>query len=343
MRTGGSHPATRRSTSGDRSLPWCGWKLCDGEGVKVRMSGKEIHFIGLLANTDSSILQVPLDHGFRIHAMSKEDGVRLLSNFECLPPMRSYRILMEYSLLSENKLYYIDNSFETDIEMGNDGALTDFPLGMGEFGNNLVRGYLDPAIRLMRLFKEGNICIPLEYCYFIDSDTPKTFVSKDRSLHVSPVPYTLKSSEIPDLQEFIQNTELPFKESSLQSAFGRFELSYQIRDRNTSFLSLMISLEALLNPDRSEVTHRVSRNTAVLLGKDKEDSRTIFSEIKDLYKKRSKIVHTGNSNSINEEDLLKLRHYVRESIKEISKIGDTKDELSKMLDSLGFGERPWIK
>jgi hypothetical protein len=294
------------------------------------MSKKEIHFMGLLANTDSSILQVTLDHGFKIHAMSKEDCVSLLSDLECLPHMRIYRILVEYSLISENKLYYIVNSVENDAELGG-------------FKENFVHGYLDPAIRLMRLFKEGNICIPLEYYYFIDYDTPKLFISEDRSLHVSPAPYKLESSEIPDLQGFIQNTKLPFKESSLQLAFGSFELSYQIRDRNMSFLSLMISLEALLNPDRYEVTHRVSRNTAVLLGRDKEDSKTIFSEIKDLYNKRSKIVHTGNSNSIDEGDLLKLRHYVRESIKEINKIGDNKDELLKILDSCGFGERPWTK
>jgi len=307
------------------------------------MSGKEIHFIGLLANTDSSILNATLDHGFKIHAMSKENGVSLLSIFEGIPPIRIYRIFMEYSLLSENKLYYIANSFESDIEMGNDGALTGFPSGMGEFSNNRVHGYLDHAIRLMRLFKEGNICIPLEYYYFIDCDTPKLFSSEDRSLHVSPAPYTLKSSEIPDLQGFIQNTELPFKESSLQLAFGSFELSYQTNDRNLAFLSLMISLETLFNSGRQKLSYRISRNTAVLLGKEKEDSETIFSDIKDLYDKRSKIVHTGNSNIVDQDDLLKLRHYVRESIKEINKLDKNKDEFLKMLDSCEFGEGPRIK
>ncbi len=290
------------------------------------MPGKDIHFIGLLANTDSSILNVTLDHGFKIHAMSNEDGVSLLSNFECLPLMGIFKIFLEYSLLSESKLYYIDNSFESDIEMGNDETLTDIPSGIWEFGSNLVHGYLNPVIRLMRLFKEGNICIPLEYYYFIDYDTPKLFMGDDRGLYVSPAPYTLKSSEILGLQEFIQNTELPFKRSFLQLAFESFELSYQIHDRNLSFLSLMISLETLFNSGRQKLSYRISRNTAVLLGKEKEDSETIFSDIKDLYDKRSKIVHTGNSNIVDQDDLLKLRHYVRESIKEINKIDKNKDE-----------------
>ena len=195
----------------------------------------------------------------------------------------------------------------------------------------------------MRLFKEGNICIPLEYYYFIDYDTPKLIMSDDRGLYVSPAPYTLKSSEILGLQEFIQNTKLPFKRSFLQLAFESFELSYQIHDRNLSFLSLMISLETLFNSGRKKLSYRISRNTAVLLGKEKEDSETIFSEIKDLYDKRSKIVHTGNSNIVDQDDLLKLRHYARESIKEINKIDKNKDELLEILNSCGFGERSWTK
>ena len=105
----------------------------------------------------------------------------------------------------------------------------------------------------------------------------------------------------------------------------------------------MISLETLFNSGRQKLSYRISRNTAVLLGKEKEDSETIFSDIKDLYDKRSKIVHTGNSNIVDQDDLLKLRHYVRESIKEINKIDKNKDEFLKMLDSCEFGEGSRIR
>ena len=307
------------------------------------MSKKEIHFMGLLANTDSSILNVTLDHAFKIHAMSEEDGVRLLSIFEGIPSMEIYKKLMNFNCRSGDKLYYVGNSFESDIEVSNEGVLTGFPSGIGEFSSNLVHGYLNPVIRLMRLFKGGNICMPLEYHYFIDNNIPKSFMRMETHLYISSELYTLKSSEILGLQEFIQNTELPFKRSFLQLAFESFELSYQIHDRNLSFLSLMISLETLLNPGRQELRYRVSRNMAVILGKEKEDSEKIFREIKDLYDKRSNIVHTGNSNIITEEDLLKLRHYVRESIKVINNIGETKDELLEILNSRGFGERSWTK
>ena len=306
------------------------------------MSKKEIHFMGLLANTDSSILNVTLDYGFKIHAMSEEDCIGLFSNLGGLPPEEvGKKLFIDFPCLNsdERKFYSINNSFESD-----DGSSTELWNAVARFENKFVHSYLDPVIQLMRLFKEGNICMPLKYYYFVDNNTPKGFIRKSTSLHIAPKPkYTLESSEIPDLQEFIQNTKLPFKESFLQLAFGNFELSYQIHDRNLSFLSLMISLETLFNPGRQELRYRVSRNTAVILGKEKEDSEKIFREIKNLYDKRSDIVHTGKSNIINEEDLLKLRHYVRESIKVINNIGETKDELLEILNSCGFGERSWTK
>lgn len=308
------------------------------------MSKKEIHFMGLLANTDTSILNVNLDHGFKIYAISDREGVNLISIFESLPLMEIHKkLFMDFHCLSEEKLYYIGNSFESDIEMNDKGVLTVFPSKVAEFDNNLVHGYLNHVIRLMRLFKEGNICMPLKYYYFIDNNIPKSFMRMRTHLYVSPELYTLESSEIPDLKRFIQNTKLPFKESSLQLAFENFELSYKIHNINLSFLSLMISLETLFNPGRQELRYRVSRNTAVLLGKENEDSKMIFSKIKDLYDKRSKVVHTGISNIINKEDLLKLRHYVRESIKEINKIGKSKNELLDLLNSCGFGERVWTR
>lgn len=167
------------------------------------------------------------------------------------------------------------------------------------------------------------------------------FYRKCTSIYIHSEPlYKLENSEIPDLETFIQNTKLPFNESFLKLAFENFELSYGIQFTNLSFLSLMICLETLFNPGGGELKYRISRNTAVLLGKDYDETKLIFSDIKKFYNKRSKIVHTGKSNIVNKEDLLKLRYYVRESIKEISRIDKKKDELLDILNSCGYGEKP---
>ena len=299
--------------------------------------------MGILANTDSSILKINLDRGFNIESISENEGVDLVSTLEGLPYNKiGDKLFIEFPCLnsSERKLYFISNSFESIDEGGFERWNA-----VAEFENKFLHSYLDPTIRLMRLFKEGNICMPLRYYYFIDDGVPKPFTRREMTLHISPNPkYTLEDSEVSDLDKFIRDTKLPFTESFLQLAFENFELSYQTHDMNLSFLSLMISLEILFHPSgQGELNYRISRNAAVLLGKDKKDSTEIKGKVKELYGKRSAIVHNGKSNSVDKEDLLKLRHYVRDSIKEFNKIGKSKDEILDLLDSLGFGEMPWTK
>ncbi len=297
--------------------------------------------MGLLTNTDSSILKVNLEHGFEIKEVSWDEGVNLIATLEKVPHMEvNWRLLCRDFHSSENKLFYIYKSFESDITK--EGNVTKHYPEIWEFEHNYVNGYLKPVIRLMRLFKEGNILMPVQYYYFIDNNIPRPYIIQGTiDLYNGSLDsvYTVENSEIIDLQRFIQHTKLPFNESFLQLAFENFELSYHIYNLNLSFLSLMISLETLFHPDdRDELSYRISRNAAVLLGNDKEDSETVYNKIRDLYGNRSKIVHSGKSN-INMDNVLKLRCYVRESIKKIYNIGMPKDELLKILHSSGFCQK----
>ena len=307
----------------------------------MKMSVEKVNFMGLLANANSSILNVKLDHGFEIKYMHENESYDFLSILEGLPSGEVVKkIFMDFPCLdlSERKIYFISNCFSEDFE-GNDCGNSSPSFSKSLKFDHLVHKYLKPEIQKMRLFKEGNICIPLWYYYTIENNTPKILRHGSTSLYISPKPvYTLEKTEIPNLLRFIQETKLPFTEPFLQLAFENFELSYQTQDINLSFLSLTLSLETLFNPGGSELTYRISRNIAVLLGKDGIDSETIFSEIKDLYAKRSRIVHSGKSNVITDEDLLKLRNYVRESIKIIDKLGKTKEVLLNLLHSSGFNQ-----
>jgi Apea-like HEPN len=296
-----------------------------------------VNFIGLLANVESSILKVKLDHGFKIESMSQDEGIGLISILDNLPPIEVHKkLFMDIRCLntSEKKLYFISNSFKEQIEMNGS-----FPSKSGEFNLNFVDGYLNSVIKLMRLFKEGNICMPSTcYYYFTDNNIPHKLIGMDMGSYIYAEPiYTLENTEIPTLQKFVQETKLPFGEPFLQMAFENFELSYQIPNLKLSFLSLMISLEILFHPgDRNNISYKISRNAAVLLGNEDEELEKIYEDIKnDLYAKRSSLVHSGESD-INKDDVLKLRSYIRESIKKIYNIGKPKDDLLKIWDSSGF-------
>ena len=103
----------------------------------------------------------------------------------------------------------------------------------------------------------------------------------------------------------------------------------------------MISMEAFFSNSQNEITYQVSRNAAVLLGKSKDESKEIFDDMKKLYGKRSKLIHgKRDKKPITLEDVLRLRHYVRESIKSIYKLGLDQKELLDILNTSGFGQSP---
>lgn len=312
--------------------------------------------MGVLSNVDSSILKVNFDHGFKVEGrpdhgqcrvytnntndtVNYEEVAHLIYHLEGLPLIEVYKKLnpdLSCLNVSEKKIYVITNSIEIDVKMNDKEISTE----VAKF-DKLVYDYLHPMIRLMRLFKEGNISMPWVYYYSIgNDDVPRPYKRIIMPLRVLKEPYTLEDPEIQELFKFFKNIKLPFTEPSLQLAFDNFELSYEVGNTHLSFLTLMISLEALLNPGEQELTYRISRNAAVLLGKKDNNSKDIFNEIKKLYGKRSKIVHTGKSDIINGEDLFKLRYYVRDLIKEINKIGKTGKELWDLLNSRGFSEKP---
>lgn len=309
------------------------------------MSKEKINFIGFLANTDSSILKINLDHGFKIEAMTVDEGIRFISTLQ----NRAYMEVYEESFHkfpirnnSEDKCFFISNSFECDIGKNDEERRDHLINERTKFDVTLVQGYLTPIIRFMKLFNEGNVYMPLRFWFFIDNNVPRLFMGESIGNNYNSWNiFTLEDFEISELQRFIQNIKLPFKEPFLQLAFENFELSYLTPTSNLTFLSLMICMEILFNPQDSEISHRISRNAAVLLGKDFEDSKKIFTDIKNLYTKRSNIIHGkiihNRSKIVNVEDVVKLRNYVRESIKEINKNGKNKDDILEFLNSQGYG------
>ncbi len=91
-------------------------------------------------------------------------------------------------------------------------------------------------------------------------------------------------------------------------------------------------MEVLFNTHRGKtVAEEVSRLCAILLGRDRVSKARIRSEVIAMYRKRSKVVHYGQTGLVMEEDVLKLRAYVRESINEMLARGLDKEELLQSL------------
>ena len=174
------------------------------QGQLRKISRKTVYFLGLLANVDSSILRMRLDHGFKVEGMSSDEGQQLISALESLPYLVVLEKLARLQCLnsSEDGVYFVSNRFESDIKITDTGILIGLPPELVDFNNKLLEGYLNPLIRLMNLFKEGNIRMPATY-YYIDKASPRSFLLGRTGLFVTPGSYTLKSSEVPELLTFV--------------------------------------------------------------------------------------------------------------------------------------------
>lgn len=111
--------------------------------------------------------------------------------------------------------------------------------------------------------------------------------------------------------------------SSKRYAYLRTAMDYLLYSSASSrkeekLIDLVISLEVLFSGEFQELSYSIAHRVASLLGKSKKQRGQIFKNIREIYKERSQVVHTGYSKYRKAETLehiMKAREYVKQSIK----------------------------
>ena len=304
------------------------------------MAQKEIKFIGFLANVDNSIMKINFGSILKIKKNPYDKLANLL--LQLTHDTSPFGILKQLTwnlgyYNNEKHRYCVISSLKDNLKFNENNSVTEFPKKLMPFHNRNIEKGLIQKLRLMRLFGNGNVCLPFSYYYVDDEDGVKLIMGGGSDIsHGTHVRYTIPRGQKNKLQDFIDNTSLPFGDKNLRLAFDSFEISDQVSNIALSFLALMISLETVFNPAESEISYQIRRNTAALLGKTINDFEKIYGDIKQLYNKRSKLVHTGNRQSITKEDVFMLRQYVRKVILEVYTLGLDNKNLRSKLDKRGF-------
>ena len=239
-----------------------------------------------------------------------------------------------------------------------EGYFDDYdPFGPERDDAFLVEDYLRIAIRLMRLFKGGDLDMPMtiEYEFHNGVPFPSTYGgSPGRLGKQSHVAYALDDSELPKLQQLLDTTYYPFKNGYVQLAVDFFETSSSLRIPPVIFLLLIISLEVLFNSSERLGTKRICQNVSRLLAKNAGEQERIYGDLRNLYEKRGALIHEGlyNYNTylttirphfdkaskehpladedrrfIQPDDYRRLSNYVRESILAVLKFDLSKEDL----------------
>ena len=129
---------------------------------------------------------------------------------------------------------------------------------------------------------------------------------------------------------------MPFAFPYVKLAHDNYELSYNVPDDSLTFLTLMISLEVLFKPGRNtRFSEELSQNVGTLLGSSQGEIKDIQNDISELYDKRSDLVHEGKVVWCfvgEDDDVTRLRRYIRGSIKRIIQLNQSKDDLLEYLN-----------
>jgi hypothetical protein len=287
---------------------------------------RRMRYIAFLANVDESIttLTVP---GAEIRAMSRSEAEQLLT--ELVPNPDDFLFCRSYSNRifhhESDRCFVVERRYTTDPHSP---ALVELLCWQ--------RDTLDPWVQKLRLYQEGNIAIPLEFDFYED---PVEFCGQtEGQLHANDGPCVIAPHESGPIQAFLQETEIPLPDRTLELARKYYEISYETSERSMRFISVMTGMEVLFNSGRDQIRYTMSRYAAVLNGRDLPESQRIFDEMKRLYNLRSEVIHQGGSKTMSDDDVVKLREILRQSIKRLLKAKMGKPEYCARLDSRGFGE-----
>ncbi len=306
------------------------------------------HYIALLGNVDASICKIKLGQGFTIKRMLMHKFAEMCEEefahsdvwpkldyeWGCVPSDSHYR---------PNHVYVIKKDLPDYPEQDPD------PKNTEKFMTNWrikhayeqkVSTYIEEKIDKLRLVKEGSIRIGIEFFYKEHQGEREMLSSSELSISCENRLFTLIPEEIKTANNFLSTTQKVTPQKYIKLALENFYLSYQIHHKEFEFLSLMISLEALLNDGKTELRLRVARGCAILLGHDEQSSREIFKLARELYDKRSVLVHTGDRKKITETDTLLMKDIVRRTLKAALILNLPKQDLSNILLESGFGSNP---
>lgn len=119
-----------------------------------------------------------------------------------------------------------------------------------------------------------------------------------------------------------------------------FHESCRLDNLYLSFITRVTILEMLLG-ENAELSYRLRRYVAVLLGRDKKESIEIADNLKKIYTKRSKFLHEGNAEDISDELMQLAYEYSRRVVANLLCISEDIKSIRTTLDQAGYGDNPY--
>lgn len=310
----------------------------------------------LYKNVDNSILklnEIIKKYGYTFLAVNLPDLEKNFSSLVSLPTnFQSEKTLILdedkssvsgefYDLLTNHHSFGHESAFKREVvflkrieNFEQEVVNKTVSLGLSMNVSDELRSFSSSLIQQLRLYKNGDIVCPLEFQ--IAADTRKiTSKSWRHSKVFGHLEFLITNEDVIALTKALSDkfTSTPLTELAINS----YNLSYEIADLKTKYITLMTCLESLMNLGAHQITHTVSRHLALIISRSAEEFQTNYLRTKKLYEIRSSIVHGGKIN----EDLTKatneLHDKVRKAINYCLNLHLDKEGLFAKLNASGYG------
>lgn len=201
--------------------------------------------------------------------------------------------------------------------------------------HNEVDRFVKALIHHLRLLKNGDVScssifqIAIESRKVIHRFKPRFTTGTQQKYEV----------EDGDVTQFKERFSLSFEVNSLtELALSSFNVSYEIQEMKSKYLTLMICLESLFNLGKDQISHTISRHLSILISDNRETFQANYIRIKKLYGFRSKIVHGQKLDENIVAITGELQNLVRQAINYCLSINKNREEFFHFLNSKGFNE-----
>lgn len=306
---------------------------------------EKLKYTSLLGNVDKTILRVTLGDGFAIEEWPIE---KFVTFYEDMLGSADHDIWFKLDedwgygrgrKYRPKSVYIVSKSFEKfpvrDHGKNIDKLMEE--LKRRDQFVSLQTALLEDKLLKLRLCAEGSIKVCVEFFYSESDGVLEMETSSEEMLHCENRPFKVRKSDLNAIQRLLESPPLSTSHKYISFALENYLQSYRVSQIELEFISLMLAFEAIFNDGKQELRHKISRSCAVLLGKTKRSSRIVFKDIRNLYDKRSVLVHTGDRAKITHADVISLKNYVRRSLLQVVQLGLPKDQLSVELTEAGFG------
>jgi hypothetical protein len=308
---------------------------------------EHIQYLALLGNVDRSILHVSLGDGFVLAAWPTD---RFVSFYEKMHGSAEHDILFkveeEWGCSGGRKyrpksVYVVEKNLPNfPIEMVSSQPQ---PERMSELFRRMAyekeqSELLADKVRKLRLCAPGAIKVCVEFFYSVEAEELEMQASTEESLHCTNRLFKIRKADLPKIQELMEQPPLSYAQKYIAFALDNYNQSYRVAQTHLEFLTLMLALEAIFNDGKQELRNKVSRGCAVLIGRNKDESRRVFKGVRDLYDKRSVLVHTGDTSKVRECDVEELHAFVRQGLVRALALDLPKDKFTAILQEAGFGQ-----